>query len=54
MAAKAYRVLVGMNYPPLGKGGVERRVERDDVVDDLPPKSVGWLVEQGYIEAVKD
>lgn len=40
----AYRVLVGLNYPP------DRRAEPGDVVEDLPGKSIKWLTEQGYIE----
>lgn len=40
----AYRVLVGLDYPP------DRRAETGDVVDDLPGKSIKWLTEQGLIE----
>lgn len=40
----AYRVLVGLDYPP------DRRAEAGDVVDDLPGKSIKWLTEQGLIE----
>lgn len=39
-----YRVLVGLDYPP------DRRVEAGHIVDDLPGKSVKWLLEQGLIE----
>lgn len=39
-----YRVLTGLNYPP------NRRAEPGDVVDDLPGKSVKWLLESGLIE----
>ena len=42
-----YRVLTGMDYPP------DKRVEAGDIVDDLPTKSVGWLLEQGYVETVE-
>ncbi len=49
--SKAYRVLVGLNYP--AKGG-EKRAEPEDVVTDLPAKSVDWLLEGGYIEPVKE
>lgn len=42
--APAYRVLVGLNYPP------GRRAEPGDVVTDIPAESVGWLVEAGIIE----
>lgn len=40
----AYRVLTGMNYPP------DQRAEVGDIVDDLPPKSVKWLLASGHIE----
>lgn len=39
-----YRVLQGIDFPP------DRRVEAGDVVDDLPPKAIKWLREQGLIE----
>lgn len=42
-----YRILIGMDYPP-GK-----RAEAGDIVDDLPAKSAGWLLEQGCIELVE-
>lgn len=42
-----YKVLVGLNYPtPKG----EKRAEPGDVVDDIPKKSVGWLLRQECIE----
>lgn len=40
----AYRVVTGLDYPP------DKRAEAGDVVDDLPPKSVKWLLKQGLIE----
>lgn len=40
-----YRVLVGIDYN--GK-----RAEPGSVVNDLPQKSVSWLIEQGAIERV--
>lgn len=40
-----YRALVGLEYPP------NRRVEAGTVVDDIPGKSVKWLLDQGLIEA---
>lgn len=46
--AKAYRVHVGLNYPPNGKGE-ERRAETGDIVTDLPPASIPDLIEQGSI-----
>lgn len=42
----AYRVLTGLDYPP------DKRAEVGDVVDDIPAKSVKWLLEQGHIEEV--
>lgn len=48
MARKSYRVLVGLNYPPNGKGA-ERRAEPGDVVDDLPAAAVAWLLEDSSI-----
>lgn len=42
-----YRVKTGLDY-----GGVRREV--DDVVDDIPRQSIGWLVEQGLIEVVDE
>jgi hypothetical protein len=50
MAAKKYRVVAGLDYP--GKGGKDKRAEPGDVVDDLPAKSVPWLLKQGAIEEV--
>ena len=47
MAAK-YRVLTGLDYPP------NKRAEAGDVIDDLPGKSVKWLLSQGHIESVTD
>lgn len=41
-----YRVIVGLDYPP------DRRVEAGDVVNDIPGKSVRWLLDQGLIEEV--
>jgi hypothetical protein len=38
-----YRVLIGLDY-------AGKRVEPGTVVDDLPSKSVSWLVAQGVIE----
>ena len=42
-----YRVLNGLSYPP------DKRAEVGDIVDDLPPKSVKWLLAKGHIEEVK-
>jgi hypothetical protein len=38
-----YRVLIGIDY-------AGKRAEPGTVVDDLPSKSVSWLVAQGVIE----
>lgn len=38
-----YRVLVGIDY-------AGKRVEPGSLVDDLPTKSVSWLVAQGVVE----
>jgi len=42
-----YRVLVGLNYPP-----GDKRAEPGDIVDDIPPGSLGWLLDGGIIESV--
>jgi hypothetical protein len=41
-----YKTLIGMNYE--GK-----RVEADTIIEDLPSKSLPWLVEQGLVEKVE-
>lgn len=41
-----YRVMTGLDFPP------DRRVEAGEVVEDIPSKSVKWLLEQGLIEVV--
>lgn len=38
-----YRVNVGIDY-------AGRRAEPGDLVDDIPTRSVKWLLEQGIIE----
>jgi hypothetical protein len=45
----AYRVLVGLSYRPR-MGKAEKRAEPGDVVEDLPVKSVAWLLRRGAIE----
>ena len=47
MAKPAYKVNVGINYPP-GK-----RAEPGDVVTDLPPAAVKGLLESGVIEVAE-
>lgn len=39
-----YRVLQGIDYPP------NKRAEAGQVVSDLPPQSIKWLLESGAIE----
>ncbi|MFH0980644.1 MAG: hypothetical protein V2A79_03785 [Planctomycetota bacterium] len=41
-----YRVQIGIDYPP------NRRAEPGDVVNDLPPTDIRWLIEAGAIEPV--
>lgn len=40
-----YRVLIGIDYPP------NRRAEVGEIVEDLPAKSIPWLLKDGHIEA---
>lgn len=49
MVRKSYVVLIGVNYPPYGKGGNEIRAEPGDIVTNLPPLSIADLLEQGVI-----
>lgn len=39
-----YRVIQGIDYPP------NKRAEAGQVVSDLPPQSINWLLESGIIE----
>jgi len=39
-----YKVLTGLSYPP------DKRAEVGDIVDDLPSKSIQWLINSGHIE----
>ena len=41
-----YRVLQGIDYPP------NKRAEVGQVVSDLPPQSINWLLESGVIEDI--
>lgn len=41
-----YLVHVGLDYPPM------RRAEPGETVDDLPAKSVKWLLAQGAITKI--
>lgn len=47
---KKYQVLVGLDYSVEGE---DKRAEVGDVVADLPPESVKWLQDGGYIEVVR-
>ena len=49
--SKAFEVVTGLNYP--GKGG-DKRAEPGDVVDDLPAKSIEWLLADGHIKPIKE
>lgn len=49
-----YLAKVGLNYPDPQNPGQEKRAEAGERCDDLPKDSIGWLLEQGYIEKVKD
>lgn len=42
-----FRVHTGLNYP--GADGEEKRAEPGAIVDDLPARSLPWLLEQGHI-----
>jgi hypothetical protein len=44
---KAYRVLVGLSWD-------DERAEPGEVRDDIPAKSIPWLLEQGCVEEVSD
>lgn len=39
-----YRVLQGIDYPP------NKRAEAGQVISDLPPQAIKWLLESGVIE----
>jgi hypothetical protein len=47
-----YKVKNGINYPDAA--GKDKRAEIGNVVDDIPAKSVPWLIDQGHIEAMKE
>lgn len=42
-----YKVVTGIDYN-------DKRAEPGDIVDDLPTRSVSWLVEQGIVEKLDD
>jgi hypothetical protein len=41
-----YLVLTGLSYPP------DKRAEAGTIVDDIPQKSLKWLLAKGHIEQV--
>lgn len=45
---KRFRALTGLDYR--SAAGAPLRAEAGDVVDDLPPTDVAWLLECGAIE----
>jgi hypothetical protein len=46
-----YKVQVGLDYPtPKGK----KRAEPGECVDDLPKKSLEWLLRQGCVKSCGD
>ena len=45
----SYRILTGVEF-----GDPSKRYEAGDVANDIPTKSVSWLVEQGIIELADD
>jgi hypothetical protein len=49
---KTYKALVGMNYVSI-KDGKERRVEKGDTFEDMPPTSVKHELAAENIEEVK-
>lgn len=51
---KSYRALVGLQYPDPKKPGSEKRIEAGTVTDDIPPKSLPWLLSSKAIEEVSD
>lgn len=56
--SKRYRALVGLSYPTNPRASREnwvmKHVAAGDVVDDIPGKSVKWLLDGGRIEKVAD
>lgn len=50
-AAIIERLFAGEQIP-MGERGEIRTALQGEIVTDLPPGSVGWLVEQGLIEPV--
>lgn len=46
VSKQRYRAVVDLSYG-------DKRVSANDVVDDIPKESLGWLLEGHYIEKVK-
>ena len=58
---KRYKALTGLHYPATAKDVTLRKagkpckvkdVEKGEVVTDIPPESIPWLLRGGKIEAV--
>ncbi len=49
---KSYRALTGLQYPDPKKPGSEKRVEAGTITNDIPPKSISWLLSSNAIEEV--
>ena len=45
----SYRILTGVEF-----GDPSKRYEIGDVANDIPSKSISWLLEQGIIELAED
>jgi hypothetical protein len=48
-----HRVIVGMHYVPEG-AEKEVRAEPGDIVEDIPDRSVKWMLRQGFIEEARE
>lgn len=46
-----YRVKTGLNW---GTGKEAKRAEPGEIREDIPPKSVPWLLAQDHIEPVEE
>ena len=58
---KRYRALTGLHYPATAKDVAAKKagkpftvkdVNAGEVVSDIPPESIGWLLDGGHIEDV--
>lgn len=53
---KQYRVVdrgPGLGIEWTAPDGSNRRAEAGDIVDDLPVKSIGWLLADGLVEEIE-